>query len=509
MTARRQAYNELIEPHSSTDEARAAAKGGASLLVLQSLGRVCGLLFVVIVTRHLPPDEFGRYSTVAAVVLFGNFLGDFGTSAAITRMVSRAPARADRLLSATLLGSLMLGLLAYAGAVAFAAINYQRVTLADMAIGAAAIPAAAMLSSILGALDGNGMIARRAAISALQTFTVAAGAIPVLFGTGVRGALVAMAAAPLICLLLAATVARRAGLWSSPLRLDVRQTLDLLRSAAPYAATGGLAALTMRFDVVLLSLVTTSAETARYDLALRLLEAGTYLSTALTAPLLFLLSRRLGTGDREGASRVFAEAVRLLYLLGLPMSLGLAVLARPVVSIALGPQFADAAVPFAIMAAAQWLTWLVSTQSALVMSGDHMGRAVLVGLAIAGVTVALDVVLVPTLGATGAATAMVVSWVFAAVLLHRFAQRTAGIGTARPSGPVLVSTAVMGVVVVMLRDLPLVLSITASVLVYALTAIATGAFSKRDGLRLLRLLRGRPDVAPGAAGELEWVKHPS
>lgn len=480
----------------STDDARSAAKGGASLLLLQSLGRIVGLLFVIVATRHLSPAEFGRYSTVAAVVLFGNFLGDFGTSSAITRMISRAPSQADEIISRTLLGSFLLGVLAYGGTVAFAAVSYPSASVTDMAIGALAIPTAAMLSSLLGALDGNGLIARRAAISALQTLTVAAGAVPVLAGFGVRGALMAMAAAPLVCVLLAGASARRAGIWVSPLRIDVGCTLGLLRSAAPYAATGGLAALTMRFDVVLLSLLHSAAETARYDLALRLVEAGTYLSTAFTAPLLFLLSRRLGRGDRDGAGRAFAEAVRLVYLLGLPASIGLALLARPIVSVTLGPNFADAAVPLAVMGAAQWLTWLVSTQSALIMAGDDMRKAVRTGLCIAGVTVALDLVLVPAFGATGAAAAMLVSWTFTAYTLHRFSIRTVGVGTSPPSLRVLASTAIMAGLVFTTRTLPLAVPVLAGGLAYILAALTTGAFSLQEGARLLRLLRGT-----GASGE--------
>lgn len=477
-----------------SDDARAAATGGAWLLVLQTIGRFFGLLFVVVVTRQLSPEDFGRYSTVAALVLFGSFLADFGTSAAITRRVSRSPESADDLMSGTLLGSFALGLVAYGAVLSFAALNYSSVIVVDAAIGALALPATAMLSSLLGALDGRGLIARRAAISAVQTLLLAAGAVPVLLGYGVRGALALMAVAPLACLFLACRAARRSGAWSSRLRFDAARTMDILRFAAPYAATGGLAALTMRFDVVLLSIVGTAAETARYDLALRLLEAGTYLSTALTAPLLFILSRRLGAGDRGGAQRAYSEAVRLLYLLGLPLSLGLVLMARPIVAIALGPEFAGAAGPFAVMGAAQWLTWLIYTQSALIMAGDSMRRAVLLALSITAVTVIVDICLVPLFGAMGAAVAMVVSWAFSAVALDRFARRTAGISTALPSARVLVPTACMGAVVAGLHGRPLVVPVLAGALVYALGVWRSGAFTPADMVRLVGLLRRRPAI---------------
>ena len=480
-----------VEP-APGDDARAAAQGGAWLLVLQTVGRVFGLLFVVVVTRHLSPQDFGRYSTVAALVLFGGFLADFGTSAAITRRVSRSPESADDLVSGTLLGSLALGLVSYGAVLIFAALNYSSMILVDVAIGALALPSTAMLSSLLGTLDGRGLIARRAAISALQTSLVATGAVPVLLGHGVRGALALMAVAPLACLFLAARAARRSGAWSSRLRIDAARTLDMLRSALPYAATGGLAALTMRFDVVLLSIVGSVAATARYDLALRLLEAGTYLSTALTAPLLFILSRRLGSGDSEGAQRAYSEAVRLLYLLGLPLSVGLALLAGPIIAVALGPEFAGAAGPFAVMGAAHWLTWLIYTQSALIMAGDSMRRAVLLALSIGGVTVILDLCLVPPFGAMGAAVAMVVSWTFSVVALDRFARRTAGISTALPSARVLLPTACMGAVVAILRGQALVIPVVVGAFVYALGVWCSRAFTPADMVRLLGLVRRTP-----------------
>src|SRR2546421_10624750 len=49
-------------------DARAAARGGASLLALQTLGRILGVGFVVVVTRSLGPAQFGRYSPVARLV---------------------------------------------------------------------------------------------------------------------------------------------------------------------------------------------------------------------------------------------------------------------------------------------------------------------------------------------------------------------------------------------------------------------------------------------------------
>jgi O-antigen/teichoic acid export membrane protein len=472
-------------------DAAAAARGGASLLVLQTLGRVSALVFIVVLTRQLDRPEVGRYSTVAAIVLFANFLADFGTSPAITRLVSRGPAEADRLLSRTVLTSLLFGCLVALGAVGFGAAAYSSPTVVDVAIASLAIPAAAVLSSVLGALDGAGLIAQRSVVTGLQTLFIALGVVPVLAGADVRAPIVALAAAPWIALVIAGVLAHRHGLWRSRPRFDLGETRRLLRVALPFALSGGVSALVLRFDVIFLSVVRPPAETATYDLALRLLEASAYLGTAVGAPLLFILSRRLGQQDREGAGRAYAEAMRLLYALGLPLSVGLLILARPLVHLALGPEFTSVSTPLAIMGSAQWLSFVIIVQGALVMSGDVVGKGVAVGVVISLVTVGLDLALVPDHGATGAAAAMVVSWVFAAVMLDRFHRRTVGIATPLPSPRLLGATAVMAAVLLGLRGFPLVVSSAAGAVAYGLGLLVTGAVTADDLSRLRRVISAR------------------
>lgn len=486
-------------------DTRAATRGAASLFVLQLAGRLAGLAFVVAVTSHVAPDQFGRYSTVAAVVLVANFLADFGTSSAITRRVSRTPGEADDILSGTLLGSFGLGLLAYAAAVAFAYAAYSPSAVVDMAIGAAAVPAASTLSSLLGALDGASLIARRAAITAVQTFVTAAGALPVLLGMGIRWALLALALAPALSATLAVVAVRRAGVWRSPLRFDGRCFTGLLRSAIPFAVTGGLAALTMRFDVILLSLFRSAAETARYDLALRLIEAAGYLSTALTGPLLFILSRRLGARDTDGARRAYREALRVLYLVGIPLSVGLAVLARPIITVAAGPGYVEAVTPFAIMAAGQWLTWVIFVQGSLLMAGDFMRRGLAVVALVAGVTVALDLAIVPAAGAVGAAVAMLLAWTFAGLVLDRFHRRTVGIPTTLPPARIVLPALAMGLVMLPLRDLLVAVPAVVGAVVYAAGITLTGAVTGADARRLCRILgrTDRPAVARPSSPECD------
>lgn len=486
MAANESGTNEVATPEPPAPlatDALAAARGGTSLLVLQSVGRLIGVAFILVTTRHLAPGELGRYSTVAAIVLFANFLADFGTSPAITRLSSRSPEEAGDLLSGTLPASLALGVLAYLGAVGFAMVAYSGPTVVDVALGGLAIPAGSVLSSVLGSLDGVGLLTRRTAVVCLQTVVVASGAGFVVLGGGARALVLALTAGPWLALAVAVVMARRAGVWRRP-HVDPARTRAVLRTALPFALSGGLSALTMRFDVILLSVVRTGSETATYDLALRLLESAAYLGTAVCGPLLFILSRRIGRGDRDGAERAYAEAVRVIYLLGLPVSVVLVVLARPIVSLTLGSSYTGVAGPLAAMGAAQWLAFLVVAQGALVMAGNDVRRGVGVGIRIAGLTVALDLVLVPRYGMGGAAAAMIVSWLYGAWALGRLHRRTIGISTPLPSLSLLAATAGLALVLIGLRQAPLAVVLPLGAATYAGGLLLTGAVRSGDLHRL-------------------------
>ena len=216
-------------------EGRQAARGVVALAGLQTLGRVLGFAFLLVATRALMPTQLARYSIVAAIVAVGGALADFGTTPAITRRVSANPASADELLARTLLACTALGLVAYLAALGFAlAAGYPSVTLVDLLIGGLALPGDAALTSILAALDGSGLISRRAAISFLRVAVMtAAPALLIGAGFGVRTAMFALAAAPAVAIVPAVTVARRTRVWMGGLRPNCGAVLGFSRPCFP------------------------------------------------------------------------------------------------------------------------------------------------------------------------------------------------------------------------------------------------------------------------------------
>jgi O-antigen/teichoic acid export membrane protein len=478
-------------PVGTSSDARAAAQGSLALTALQTLGRLLAVGFVLVATRHLAPSAFGRYSTASAFVVIGGILADFGTTMVIVRRVSRDPARSDALLTGTLPACFGLGVVSMLGVAAFAFLaGYPAATRTDVLIASLALPAAACVTSVFGAVDGHGLIARRALLTFLQLSVLAGGGVVGVLLGGARGAVLAIPAAPLVALVVGSVVARRAGVWSTRVGFDGPASVALLRDAVPFGVLGAIAALQLRFDVVLLSIVGTAAETARYDLAVRALEALAYVGTVVATPALYILSRRLGHGDDEGAQRALDTAARFLALLGVPVSALLVGLHHPLTVAAFGARYSGAALPLAIAGGSLWLAFLAGLQTAAILAGDRIWRAVPVAAGAMVVMVGLDFALVPRLGAAGAAVATVAGTIVMVVVFGRFLRATAGLRTALPSLRVLGAGVVTAAVAALLAPTGLVAAGASATVVFVVLALLSGAVRRADVARLRALARG-------------------
>jgi O-antigen/teichoic acid export membrane protein len=431
-------------PPADANDARLLTRGSAALAIGQSVARAIAFGFLLVATRFLTPNQFGRYSIVAAVVLLVQIVSDAGTTVAITKHLSRHPEDSDALLSGTALMSLALGVAGYALAMAFVVCaGYAPVTTADMAIAGLALPFDALLTSVIGALDARGRMVERAWVSAARTSSAAViGAIALVLGAGVRGPIVATALAPLIVLMVTLPLVRRWRIWWSRPRIDLERSRRLLRQALPFAIVGVINVFILRFDVVLVSLLTSRADTAIYDIATRSIEGVAYLGAVLGAPLMVVLSRRFAAGDREGSARVFAETCRVSWLLGFAWVAILVGSRVPIVESLFGSGFAASEIPLALLALQLPLLFITGLQGTVLAADSDERGLVIVSAWVGFATVALDVAVVPVFGAVGAAVVMIVVRCFAFGLFSWRVGHVGDVHTPRPAFGLLLAAAV-------------------------------------------------------------------
>jgi O-antigen/teichoic acid export membrane protein len=431
-----------------TKEASRAASGTIALGGHQIVGRGLALVFVIVGARVVVPQEFARYAIAAGLVALAGFLADFGTTTVITRMVSREPTSSDELLGQTLLSSVAVGAIAYLAVVAFAVLGpYSAATRTDVVIAGLAIPLDAALTSLIAALDGRGLIARRAFVSFARVAVVMGGGAIALAVTGnIRLAIVMIPIGSAVGLGAAVALAHRHGVWRVRLHPSYRRSIEILRVALPYALLGGIGAVVARLDLIVLSAIGRAADVAQYDMALRGTEALVAIGSVVGAPALYLLSRRLGAGDIQGAGRAYRQAIRFAYLLGLPMATILIALHGPITNVVLGSRYADAAPLLALLAGWVGLSILGTAQGSVVLADGAPGRIVRVSLVVLVTAVALDAALIPWLGAEGAALATLGAEIVSCWVFDRMNARTLGIHTPLPPARLVGACVVSGTI---------------------------------------------------------------
>jgi O-antigen/teichoic acid export membrane protein len=101
------------------DAARGAARGGVLRVAGFAAGTALSLAGVVLLTRHLGPEDYGRYQVVVSVIAVAAAVSDLGMGTLGVREAARRPAGEREALLRTLLG-LRLALAAVGGAAATA-----------------------------------------------------------------------------------------------------------------------------------------------------------------------------------------------------------------------------------------------------------------------------------------------------------------------------------------------------------------------------------------------------
>jgi O-antigen/teichoic acid export membrane protein len=334
-----------------------------------------------------------------------------------------------------------------------------------------------------GELSAIAVVVERVLAAALGLGALAAG-----FGVVAVTAAYAISAA--ITLAVALWLMRRR---VHPPRLDLsRARRREIRSGTwGFAAQEVLSIGVARADAVILSLMATTAVVGTYGAAYRLLEATLFiplsLSTAFSAMFTYL-----GPRTEPTIQAVYQRALKLALALLTPCAVLLLVLAAPVIRLLYGDGFGGSAGPLRLLAPAVVLVGIVLLSSSLVVSRRDPGvMARLFGMALA-INVGLNVALIPSLKASGAATAMLVTEVvFAAVAVGLAARAVGGISPARTLGAPLVGGGLMAAVLALLHTRPLLAALAGGVAYLAGFVLAERRLSPVDLRFVVDMVRRR------------------
>ncbi|GHJ60118.1 transporter [Nocardioides sp. OK12] len=399
-----------------------AARNAVVRAVAEVLGKVATLAWTVGAARMLSADDFGAVFYALTIMLVLTSLAAWGFDSGLTRRGSAVPESLPRLFRATQLWKtgLAVPVLLVAGLLlaGVPAVGSWPVLALMLAAGlpelwSQTIRTAAACRQVSAGVSSS-LVVQRVATAAAVLGALGA-------GTGAEGVAAGFLAGTVVGWLAHVVAARR---------LDVRQPLRGLERADLAAAvhetvlvgvSGLVLMLLFRVDVLILGQLEGAEAVAVYTVAYRILETVLFVTYAINSAVLPVLSSTASSATRRlGVERAIAVG-GFVYLPFVAVSV---MEGRDVIDLLFGPTYADAAAPvLAWLAPAALLLAVASfTDSLLHVLGRH--RALLASSSVALVlNVALNLALIPVLGATGAALSTTASYLVQAAAVLVFLER--------------------------------------------------------------------------------------
>ena len=318
------------------------ARNTVMVVAARMLSKVLVLAVVLIVIRTMGDENYGRFTSLVVYSALVSIVADLGLRPLFTREVAKHRTRLTPYLNSIL--SLKLVLSVPVLVILFVAVRIGLPTLVDYVI-----PTFLLLISQSFA---NQLRATFYAVGKLRYEAYAIiGETVVLFVATIAVALLRLpwwfylysyAASYLFTCIFAAVV--------TAVRFDHRFRFDLnwprlgmlARESLPFGLTFIISTLYFKIDVPILKFFTTFAAVGIYSAAYKYLEAVVFVPQTLMDPIYPSLSM-LATDSRDRLIGAAIKSYKLLAVVGVPVSLGMIVFARPIIEYSI-PGF-EAAIP--------------------------------------------------------------------------------------------------------------------------------------------------------------------
>jgi O-antigen/teichoic acid export membrane protein len=277
--------------------------------------------------------------------------------------------------------------------------------------------------------------------------------------------------------------------------IDVHRWLPLMRAAFPVGVALVLQVLLFRVDAAILKLLEPLDVVGDYGAAYRLFESTLFLGWAVGAAVYPVLARV--AGNRWATRMVFERSLKLVLAFTVPAAVGAAVLARPLVELLYGSDFAASARPLQILAPTIVLASLNHIAGVLLLAESRQRYIAVVYGVLAVENIAANFALIPWLSLNGAALNTTLTEVLLVCALVGYSFRL----TAAPdwlrllSGPALAGA--VGAAAMLALRAHVVPAVIVGLLAYTGVLAAFERLAYPDDARTVwRFVRRRADAVP-------------
>ena len=387
--------------------------------------KIISIALYVVMARKLGDAGFGVFTFGLSFVTLVTTLGDFGQDRILTREVARDRHALTDYLGNTLALKLSLATPALVVATGFLAISgAERETQLVVLILGLAVIAELLMSTEFSVFQAFERMAPLPIVLISQRLvTATVGTIALLQGAGVVAVATIYLLGALFALLLSTWFLVR--LERPDLTVDRSRWWPLMRAAIPVGLAGVFATVLFRIDTAMLAAYESDSVVGNYGAAYRLLETTLFLSWSIGAAVYPVFSR-LSRNSQPPIARLYERSLQLVIAVTLPLAVGAAILARPLIELLYTSEFSEAADALVLLAPAIALFPVCYITGYLLVSQDRQIVSTYTYGIVAVENILLNLVLIPAFSLRGAAAGSSISYVIVLIVVLTFARRLAG-----------------------------------------------------------------------------------
>ena len=385
---------------------RKVAFNASALAAGRAAAAAIGVVSVGISTRYLGLGDYGALAAALGLASVVGLLTDFGMGTIGAREIAKRPAETQQIVRALVTAAFALSLVATGVGVAAAFAIYggeedelvrRGVLLLLITVPFSAPYGAASAYFISKQQPWMGMIGSVLGSMATVVLLVAASTLDWGF-TGVALAYVSTGVVQWVVMM--ALSRGKIALWPSR---DLALARQLLRWALPIGATVAVASIYWRIDIVLLSVLTSDEEVGLYGLAYRVVDALVVLPSFVTITLLPELGRL--ADQRERFDEIVRKGFRAMQVAAIAVFVPFVVLAPQITGAIGGLGFQEASPVLRLLMIGVGLNALSMVFAQAIVGLNRQGRLFFLALVMLVANVALNLALIPSMEAEGAALA--------------------------------------------------------------------------------------------------------
>jgi O-antigen/teichoic acid export membrane protein len=479
------------------------AKNTLFLTVGSVAQKLLAFVYFTILARHfLPPDDVGRYLYALSYAALFSVIVDFGVQPVLIRAIAKDRSRARTIIS-NAIGIKTVFAVITAAAMFFAArvSESDPVKIALISVACITLVLDSAQLTFYAVLRGYEKLNYEAVgVLVGQSITVAAGGVLLYLKQPLPFLMFAYVCGSAWNAIYSWRMAKRVTGERFTLSLNRAVWSEILRMALPFAAAAIFVRIYASADSVLLNRLAGNAAAAFYGVPYKFVFAFQFVPIALAAALFPTYSREAGQGKAR-LGELFWNAERYLMLVALPLVAGIVSLAHPLIVTFYKAQYLPSVPIMMILAWCLIPSFLDYPVGALLNASHKQNiQTAFMGL-IMGMSIVLNVLLIPHFGAIASACAALVgnSTLFIGGLCY--AAKLADIPwkkLAASAARIGASALAMAVIVIVTQGhIKLYFSVALGVIVYALGLFLTRELGRKDIMHLRNILRPlSPETVP-------------